>query len=272
LAGIACAIAAVDGAITHNFAAYLVLGFGGGSLIGFLVLAALFSLYVRVAERHSLWLAGRRANAQRAINETIARHLFGWRWDMTCDGEIDFNGHCEKCNQDNLDRPMLSDSHLVEPLDSCNFLNAAFYVIGRLSEMKARVRFNTLARDNFTVTIKSRYTSVVAEDWGYSISEAIARTAAAYGESEEGFIRDAVEYLQGKRVEELRKQMSHEMYAEPFTRSVKLFARTLLEEEGNAGLPERLAFRSRAAATRIPAGARSAWPDRPMPIRGSCCR
>jgi hypothetical protein len=198
---------------------------------------------------------------------------------MTCDGEIDFNGHCEKCNQDNLDRPMLSDSHLVEPPDSCNFLNAAFYVIGRLSEMKARVRFNTLARDNFTVTIKSRYTSVVAEDWGYSISEAIARTAAAYGESEEGFIRDAVEYLQGKRVEELRKQMSdlktlaeneiydlsHEMYAEPFTRSVKLFARTLLEEEGNAGLPERLAFRSRAAATRIPAGARSAWPDRPMP-------
>jgi hypothetical protein len=65
LAGIACAIAAVDGAITHNFAAYLVLGFGGGSLIGFLVLAALFSLYVRVAERHSPWLARRRANDPR---------------------------------------------------------------------------------------------------------------------------------------------------------------------------------------------------------------
>jgi hypothetical protein len=155
----------------------LLVGFFAGAVAGVCFFAVAIDTFEELAEKYSPSRALRRQREREEINRRIARSLFGWQRDTTCDGRIEgsptpgltsgialtpelmtrfadldesrrsidrelrtfsgFDGYCAKCHQKNLGAIWLE--HPVLPLSFCTSADAMARLIERLSDVKVRI-------------------------------------------------------------------------------------------------------------------------------------
>src|SRR5277367_1867646 len=93
---VGASLAGVSGSQT-TFSTLVGLGIGG--VAGLFVLAAILDISEQLAEKYSPWRARCREQESSNIEEKIARGLFDWHPGIQCDGEVNYDGYCEKCGQ-----------------------------------------------------------------------------------------------------------------------------------------------------------------------------